>query len=389
MKRPEGFDRGQGPAAPETSGAPRGPRATTSARARRGDARQRGDEGERPRDGRAVVGDRSAARPAGSDELREGAPFPSGVDAGRGAPTVPTRGPNKTPLAAVAGSSLLARLRPGARRERAPRASRPVDPAAQARQADRRARAAARAARRAERAEVRRFTRRSRRRRILVLSSSGALVALVAGVGAVTVSPLMALTEITVTGAERLDPAAVTEALDEHTGTPLALLDHGAIRDDLRAFPLIRSYSTEVVPPHTLVVRLVERTPIGAVERADGVALVDAAGVVVDSTAERPPGVPLIEAGDADAESIAFRSAAAVLAALPADLVARIDVISATTRDDVTFSFADTGHRVRWGSAERSDYKARVLAAAIATSDQSVAWQYDVSAPDSLIARRL
>jgi cell division protein FtsQ len=55
----------------------------------------------------------------------------------------------------------------------------------------------------------------------------------------------------------------------------------------------------------------------------------------------------------------------------------------------VTFTFADTGHRVRWGSAERSDFKARVLAAAIATSDQSVAWQYDVSAPDSLIARRL
>ncbi|WAB81360.1 FtsQ-type POTRA domain-containing protein [Microcella daejeonensis] len=284
---------------------------------------------------------------------------------------------------------LLDRWRPAARTERPARAPRAVDPAAQARAAERAARAAARAARRAERTEVRRFTRRSRRRRILVISVTTSLVALVAGVGAVTVSPLMALTEITVTGAQRLDAAAVTEALDEHTGTPLALLDHEAIRDDLRAFPLIRSYSTEVVPPHTLVVRLVERTPIGAVERAGGVALVDAAGVVVDTTAERPAGVPLIEAGDADAESVAFRSAAAVLAVLPADLVARIDVISATTRDDVTFTFADTGHRVRWGSAERSDFKARVLAAAIATSDQSVAWQYDVSAPDSLIARRL
>lgn len=222
-----------------------------------------------------------------------------------------------------------------------------------------------------------------------MLSVTGTLLTLVAGVGAVTVSPLMALTDIQVTGALRLDPVAVGESLDRHTGTPLALLDHDAIRNDLREFALIRSYSTEVVPPHTLVVRLVERTPIGAVEGPGGIALIDAAGVVVDTTAERPAGVPLIEAGDADAESIAFRSVAAVLGALPTDLAARIDVISATTRDDVTFTFADTGHQVRWGSVERSDYKTRVLAAAVATTDQTVAWQYDVSAPDSLIARRL
>lgn len=388
MKRPEGFDRGQGPAAPETSGASRGPRTPKPPRTLRGDDRRPSGEGDRPRADREGAG----ARTAPPDGPRDGA----AASTAGGATTAPGtasigsgRPPSEGGSAGSSGSSLLSRLRPSARAARAPRASRPVDPAAQARQADRRARTAARAARRAERAEVRRFTRRSRRRRILVVSVTATLVALVAGVGAVTVSPLMALTEITVTGAQRLDAATVTDALDEHTGTPLALLDHEAIRDDLRAFPLIRSYSTEIVPPHTLVVRLVERTPIGAVDRAGGVALVDAAGVVVDTTAERPPGVPLIEAGDADAESIAFRSAAAVLAALPGDLVARIDVISASTRDDVTFTFADTGHRVRWGSAERSDYKARVLAAAIATSDQSVAWQYDVSAPDSLIARRL
>jgi cell division protein FtsQ len=78
-----------------------------------------------------------------------------------------------------------------------------------------------------------------------------------------------------------------------------------------------------------------------------------------------------------------------VLLALPSELRERVDVISATTRDDVSFSMIGAGHRVIWGSGERSEYKSRVLAAAIGATDQAVAWEYDVSAPDSLVVRRL
>lgn len=235
---------------------------------------------------------------------------------------------------------------------------------------------------------MRRFTRRSRRRRILTVGVVGTLMALLMVVVVVTLSPLMALTEIRVTGTQRLDSAVVGESLARHEGTPLALLDEEGIRDDLRDFRLIRSYSTEVVPPHTLIVRIVERAPIGAVARGGVFDLVDAAGVVVDSSRERPAGVPIIEAGGADPESVAFRSVAEVLDALPSEFATRVDVIRASTRDDVSFTIRDLGHRVVWGSAERSDLKTRVLEAAIATTDQSVSWQYDVSAPDSLIVRR-
>lgn len=215
------------------------------------------------------------------------------------------------------------------------------------------------------------------------------LLALVGGVAVVTLSPLMALDTIEVVGASRLDGAAVGAVLDDHLGTPLALLDEGEIRDDLAAFPLIRSYSTEVIPPHTLVVRIVERAPVGAVERGAAVDLVDAAGVVVETSAERPVGIPLIAAASADAESLGFRSVTAVLMALPAELRAQVDVISASTRDDVSFTMTGAGHRVVWGSAERSEFKARVLEAAIATTGQNAAWEYDVSAPESLVVRRL
>lgn len=236
---------------------------------------------------------------------------------------------------------------------------------------------------------MRRFTRRSRRRRLAVAGAAVTLLALVGGVAVVTLSPLMALDTIEVAGVERLDAEVVAEALDSHLGTPLALLDEQGIRDDLAVFPLIRSYSTEVIPPHTLVVRIVERAPIAAIERGAVVDLVDAAGVVVESSPERPEGIPLIAAESADPQSLAFRSVAAVLTALPGELRATVDVIRASTRDDVVFSMTGVGHRVVWGSAERSEFKARVLAAALGATNQSSPREYDVSAPESLVVRRL
>jgi cell division protein FtsQ len=236
---------------------------------------------------------------------------------------------------------------------------------------------------------VRRFTRRSRRRRLTITVSVATLLLMVAGVALVTLSPLMALDTVRVVGTSRLDAATVGASLDDHLGTPLALLDEAAIRDDLAVFPLIRSFSTEVVPPHTLVIRIVERAPVGAIERGAVVDLVDAAGVVVESLAERPAGIPLIAAGSTDPDSVAFQSVAEVLTALPADLRAQVDVISASTRDDVTFTMTGVGHRVVWGSAERSSFKARVLAAAIIATAQTVASEFDVSAPESLVVRRI
>jgi cell division protein FtsQ len=250
-------------------------------------------------------------------------------------------------------------------------------------------RAAARTRRRDERAEVRRFTRRSRRRRLIVIGAAATAFVLVAGAALIAVSPLMSLRTIDVAGTTRLDAQAIGTALDGHLGTPLALLDSNTIRDDLAIFPLIRSFSTEVVPPHTLVVRVIERAPVGAVERGAVIDLLDAAGVVVETFAERPAGIPLIAAESADSSSLAFRSVAAVLISLPDDVRAQVDVIRASTRDDVTFTMSGTGHRVVWGSSERSAFKARVLASAIAVTGGAQAWEFDVSAPESLVVRQL
>jgi cell division protein FtsQ len=239
--------------------------------------------------------------------------------------------------------------------------------------------------RRVERGEVRRFTKRSRRRRMAWLGAAGVVLALVLGVVLVGLSPALALRHVEVVGASRLDPATIAKKLGDQLGRPLPLLDQAEISSDLAAFPLIRSYTLESHPPDTLVVRIVERQPIGVVRQGPAFVLVDAAKVPISSSATRPEGFPVIAApgpaADANADS-GFAAAAAVLSALPADVLGRVDTISAKTKDDVSFTLRGSGATVVWGSAEDSALKSADLAALLKSAPH--ANHYDVSSPHSV-----
>ena len=99
-------------------------------------------------------------------------------------------------------------------------------------------------------------------------------------------SPLFAVEQIRVVGSQQLDAAAVEAALADQLGTPLPLVDESAVKAALVTFPLVESYTLEARPPHELVVRIVERMPIGLIETRAGYTLVDAAGVVLSTTAD-------------------------------------------------------------------------------------------------------
>ena len=232
---------------------------------------------------------------------------------------------------------------------------------------------------------MRRFTRRSRSRRTILLSLAGVVVALLAILAVAVYSPLLALKTVAVDGTARVDAQEVTDALDSQIGTPLALLDYDTITKQLAKFPLVRSYVTEVVPPDTLLIHIVERAPVGAVVNGAKFDLVDPAGIVVQSSATRPEGVPIISIGDKDVTSAAYRSVVEVLLALPPELLAQVDTITATTKDNVTFLLRGVGQTVIWGSSDRSAYKATVLAKIVATQDPDKKIDYDVSAPGSVV----
>ena len=236
------------------------------------------------------------------------------------------------------------------------------------------------ARRRFERGEARRFTRRSRKRKITWLVSLITLVVLVGSVTGAVYSPLLSLTTIRVEGAATVSAASVREAVAPQLGTPLALIDGQQISDQLSRFPLIRSFVTETLPPHTLIIRISERVPVASLPTPSGFAVVDPAGVVIAESTERAAGFPLIELGSASKNSPAFTAAVVVLLALPSTLAGMVDTISAQTSDDVTLKLTG-GTTVVWGSSEQTELKARVLAAMVAAPASGAATKYDVSAP--------
>ncbi|MDO9398752.1 MAG: FtsQ-type POTRA domain-containing protein, partial [Herbiconiux sp.] len=235
--------------------------------------------------------------------------------------------------------------------------------------------------------EARRFTQRSRRRRLVWLISAGAVAGLLVVVLLAAYSPLLAVRTLTVEGTSRLDPAAVTTALDDQLSTPLALVDYGAIERELAQFPLVESYSVEARPPDTLAIRVVERRPVAQVQTATGFDLIDAAGVTVQQSGERIGGFPLLDLTGTAVGSPGFEAAATVLMALPDTLLAQVDSISGATPDSVTMVFAGAGQRVVWGDADDIDLKARILQQLIATQDPAAAVEYDVSSPQSPVIR--
>ena len=257
----------------------------------------------------------------------------------------------------------------------------------EARAERRKLRQAARTRRRFEHSEIKRFTRRSRSRRLGWLIFSGTVLGLAGLIAVAVYSPLLALRTVQVDGASAVNSEDVRSAIDGQLGTPLALLDYDKIRQQLNAFPLIRSYVTEVVPPNTLVVHLVERAPVGTLARGAGFAIVDPAGVVLGTSAARVAGVPLITIGSSDVDSVAFRAVVEVLLALPQDIRSRVDTAGASSIDDVTLVLSDSHQRVVWGSAERSALKARVLTELLQSRGSAADVEYDVSAPLSPVVR--
>lgn len=245
---------------------------------------------------------------------------------------------------------------------------------------------AARIRRRTLRAEVRRFTGRARRRRLVWAVSLGSVVVLALFTLGAAYSPLLGVEKITVAGASTVDAKAVAAALDDQLGKPLPLVDESAVKAALVAFPLIESYSLQARPPHELVVRIVERTPVGVVTSPAGYTLVDAAGVALATTPRKPAGQPVISV-DGGTQTPAFEAVGQVVRSLPEAIRAEVTAVRASSPDDVTLVLGDTGTTIVWGGAQQSAMKALVLETVMRTKPPSKVKVYDVSSPEAIVLR--
>jgi cell division protein FtsQ len=197
-------------------------------------------------------------------------------------------------------------------------------------------------------------------------------------------SPLLTLTTIVVKGRDAVPEDVIVGAVADQIGQPLASIDFDSIRDRLSTVPRIQSFATELQPPHTLVIRVVERQAIGALVVKGGWTLVDVAGVVIGKQEAKPERFPEIDVPSTTDR--AFTAIAETLALLPKSVRQRIATISAQTRDSVRFRLRGTGHVVIWGSPDNAAVKLSVMERALEVANSRTGrYEIDVSAPDNIV----
>lgn len=241
-------------------------------------------------------------------------------------------------------------------------------------------RSIARARRSAERQDARRFTaERRRRRRAWLIGIGTAVVALAVLIGLVT-SPAMSVREIRVAGSDRVSADEIRAALDDQLGKPLALVREDEVGQRLQGFAALESFSVDLAPPSTIVIRVIEREPVALTESGE---LMDAAGVTLGEPREGEGELPTVVGVTPGGET--FAAVARVLQNLPPELLTRIETVTAETPESIQLT-VDSGETVIWGGAEQSTLKAdtvRVLLDGHVTDGGTI----DVSAPEHPVVR--
>ncbi|WP_062384689.1 cell division protein FtsQ/DivIB [Demequina iriomotensis] len=224
-----------------------------------------------------------------------------------------------------------------------------------------------------------------RRLSAIVWARRAGYVAVAALLGwVVLASPVLALdpAQVEVTGYGTVVAADdVAAVVDTHEGQSLATLASSRLADELREVPGVRDASVERVWPRGLLITLESREPVAAVPSADGgYDLLDAEATRVGHAASTPDRLPVVAVPVGEGNQRILDSVLGVVNELPIKLRNRVQDVSATTEDTVTFVLRD-GPEVKWGSAEDSALKAKVLQVLLKSAEAKDAVEIDVSAP--------
>ena len=228
---------------------------------------------------------------------------------------------------------------------------------------------------------ARRFMARARQRRLRaalpwavaagVLAVAGALTWMVYG------TSVLGVRHVKVVGVQLIAPLQVEEAAAIPPDQPLARVDLDAVRARVRAIPAVDRVTVKRGWPSTLVVEVVERTPVAAVPTAPGrLTLIDASGVPYREVAQAPDGLPLVRTSTPGPSDLNTRSALKVLGALSPELREQLVAISVAAPAQIKLELSKS-RTVVWGDDTESDTKSQVATALLKKASKEI----DVSAP--------
>jgi cell division protein FtsQ len=249
----------------------------------------------------------------------------------------------------------------------------------------RRSRGSGRGRRPAQERARKAFARRQWARRWLTWRYVAVAVVLLGAVGvavyALYFSSWLRTEGVEIVGNDQLSDQQVLEAAEVRTGGPLATVDLDDIEVRLRSLATVKEVDVSRKWPHQVRIEVVERTPIAVLDRGDTLTKLDADGVSFGRLGKAPAGLPRVKVGPA-ADDDALEEGAEVVSALDEEVAGLLDFLEVRTVDQILLHLRD-GREVRWGSAEQSQDKARVLLALL-DRDAEV---YDVSVPGAPTTR--
>ncbi|WP_433302672.1 cell division protein FtsQ/DivIB [Actinoplanes sp. CA-030573] len=234
---------------------------------------------------------------------------------------------------------------------------------------------------------ARRFMARARQRRLKaampwavaagVLVVAGALTWLVYG------TSVLGVRDVKVVGVQLISPVQVQDAAAVPADEPLARVDVDGVRARVRAIPAVDRVTVKRGWPSTLVIEVVERTPVAAVPTSPGkLQLIDGTGVPYREVAKKPDGLPLMRLTAPGPSDVNTRSALRVLAALSPDLREQLVAVSAAAPAQIKLELSKD-RTVVWGDDTASETKSQVATALLKKAGKEI----DVSAPTVVTIR--
>jgi cell division protein FtsQ len=198
------------------------------------------------------------------------------------------------------------------------------------------------------------------RRRTVLIAVAAAVVVAVLGTWLVAFSPVFGVRTVEVRGTHRLSAEQVRAAADVQHGMPLVRLDTSAITRRVEQLAEVESAQVSTSFPSTVVITVDERVPVGYVVVSGRVRLVDHTGDAYREVRRAPHGLPRFVLPTGNVARSTGAGVAAVAAALPASILRQVRSIEALDPSSITLVLS--GERiVRWGSADRTADKARLL----------------------------
>jgi cell division protein FtsQ len=226
---------------------------------------------------------------------------------------------------------------------------------------------------------------RRRRGRLVAVLLLLAALGIAGGVAwALFDSSLFAVRYVDVTGTSLVPQSEVLAVAGIRPGTPLIRVSTAQVAGRVLTIRQVIGVRVTESWPDRVVIAVRERTSVLAVALPrGGFDLIDANGVIVQSAATRPRGMPVYTttaAASALRDDPDVAAAAGVLPELPASLRSSVTAVSAPSPDQVTLTLA-SGVTILWGGTDDAAAKARELTILMQTRARS----YDVSSPASAV----